>query len=77
MPYEPEWALKVRVKSVAIAMLGMPSMTTDDAGGAAVEDGRPVATGETPATTEEPQKKKKKFGLKDALDAVKENVPIP
>jgi hypothetical protein len=73
--YEPEWALKVRVKSVATAMLGMPSMTMDDAGAAETSD--TGSTGEPPAATEEPQKKKKKFGLKDALDAVKQNVPVP
>jgi hypothetical protein len=73
--YEPEWALKVRVKSVATAMLGMPSMTMDDAG--AAEASEAETTGETPTTTEEPQQKKKKFGLKDALDAVKQNVPLP
>jgi small ligand-binding sensory domain FIST len=33
--WEPEWALKVRVKSVAMSMLGMPAM---DGGGSAVED---------------------------------------
>jgi hypothetical protein len=72
--YEPEWALKVRVKSVATAMLGMPSMTMDDA--AVPETSDAATTDEPPSTTEEP-KKKKKFGLKDALDAVKQNVPIP
>ncbi len=32
--YEPEWALKVRVKSVTFTMLGMPAM----------DDGGPMAT---------------------------------
>jgi hypothetical protein len=71
--YEPEWALKVRVKSVAFTMLGMPAMD----GGGATEDGS-AAGGEGSSNdgtpTEEP-KKKKKFGLKDALDAVKDAVP--
>ncbi|MGL6224767.1 MAG: hypothetical protein ACRC6L_14420, partial [Steroidobacteraceae bacterium] len=72
LAWEPEWALKVRVKSVATAMLGMPSM---DDGGAMREDGAGTGgegspdTG-APAPTE--PKKKKKFGLKDALDAVKD-----
>jgi hypothetical protein len=71
--WEPDWALKVRVKSVASTMLGMPAM---DSGGT-MEDGS-AAGGEGSssdgATPEEP-KKKKKFGLKDALDAVKDAVP--
>jgi hypothetical protein len=73
LAWEPEWALKVRVKSVAMAMLGMPPMGD----GGAVEDGS-AAGGEGSssdgAPAEEP-KKKKKFGLKDALDAVKDAVP--
>lgn len=69
--WEPDWSLKVRVKSVAMTMLGMPDM--GDAGGmddgsmddaAAPEDG----SGEQP-------KKKKKFSLKDALDAAKDSLP--
>lgn len=78
LAWEPDWALKVRVKSVANAMLGMPAM--DDAGTGAndaamsgTEDGATPAA-ETPATGEEP-KKKKKFSIKDALDAVKDAVP--
>ena len=72
--WEPDWALKVRVKSVASAMLGMPAM---DSGGT-MEDGS-AAGGEGSSSdgappTEEP-KKKKKFGLMDALDAVKDSVP--
>ena len=71
--WEPEWAVKVRVKSVTSAVLGMPSM--DDGGG--VEDGAATGGEGSPdgaAAPVEP-KKKKKFGLKDALDAVKEAVP--
>jgi hypothetical protein len=76
LAWEPEWAVKVRVKSVTSAMLGMPSM--GEAGRATGEDGS-AAGGEgspTDGTTapEEP-KKKKKFGLMDALDAVKDAVP--
>jgi hypothetical protein len=78
LAWEPEWALKVRVKSVATAMLGMPSM--DDAGGATGEDGS-AAGGEgssTDGTTPPAEpKKKKKFGLKDMIDAAKEAVPLP
>ncbi len=71
--YEPDWALKIRVKSVAMAMLGMPSMDgaegTDEVGDAAAEPQDP-----SQPAGEQPQKKKKKFGLKDALEAVKDTV---
>ena len=77
--YEPEWALKVRVKSVTFTMLGMPAMDGGDAmGDGSATDGE-VAPGEgTPsegAPPAEQPKKKKKFGLMDALDAVKDSVP--
>ncbi len=70
LAWEPDWALKVRVKSVAFTMLGMPAMderrrqwkTGPPRAAKAASDGAPA---------EEP-KKKKKFGLKDALDAVKD-----
>jgi hypothetical protein len=71
--WEPDWALKVRVKSVAFTMLGMPAM--GDSG--ATEDGS-AAGGEGSSTDGAPAeqpKKKKKFGLMDALDAVKDAVP--
>jgi hypothetical protein len=74
--YEPEWALKVRVKSVAFTMLGMPSMP-DETGGAAVEDGSGTGGEGSSDGGEAQPKKKKKFGLKDALDAVKDAVPLP
>jgi hypothetical protein len=71
--YEPEWALKVRVKSVTFTMLGMPAMD----GGGAMEDGSATGGEGSPAegTPAEQPKKKKKFGLMDALDAVKDSVP--
>jgi hypothetical protein len=70
--YEPEWALKLRTKSVAMSMLGMPSMGgAEEAGAAGAAAGD---EGAAPAGEEQP-KKKKKFGLKDALDVVKDVVP--
>jgi len=77
--YEPEWALKVRVKSVSFTMLGMPAMDGGDPvgedGSAAGGEGSSDAGAAAPAPAE--PKKKKKFGLKDALDAVKDAVPLP
>ncbi|HEX7374256.1 MAG TPA: hypothetical protein VF277_04735, partial [Steroidobacteraceae bacterium] len=75
LAWEPDWALKVRVKSVAFTMLGMPAMNE----GAGAEDGS-SADGEgtavdpnAPADGE--KKKKKKFSLKDAIDAAKQAIP--
>jgi hypothetical protein len=73
--WEPEWALKVRVKSVATTMLGMPSMDAAADGTSGTDDAVGTDGTGTPATTEEQPKKKKKFGLKDALEAVKDAVP--
>jgi hypothetical protein len=73
LAWEPDWALKIRVKSVAMSMLGMPSMGD----GGTAEDGATAgseASSSDGAPAEEP-KKKKKFGLKDALDVVKDAVP--
>jgi hypothetical protein len=58
-------------------MLGMPSM---DDGGAMGEDGAEAGgegSSDAAAPAAEEPKKKKKFGLKDALDAVKDSVPLP
>lgn len=69
LAWEPDWSLKVRVKSVAMTMLGMPGM--DD--GAMGEAAQP---GEAPADEAADQpKKKKKFSLKDALEAAKDSLP--
>ncbi len=73
--WEPDWALKVRVKSVAFTMLGMPEM--GDTGGASDEaatgsDG----SGDQGASGDDKKKKKKKgFSLKDAIDAAKQAIP--
>jgi hypothetical protein len=75
--WEPDWALKVRVKSVANSMLGMPSM--DDSGMEAVGSDAQAPGAAAPADAPpaaEPEKKKK-FGWKDAIDAVKKGVPVP
>lgn len=72
LAWKPDWGLKVRVKSVAMSMLGMPAMEGMDE--AAAVEGATDADAAAPA--EEP-KKKKKFSMKDALEAVKDSVPLP
>lgn len=69
--YEPDWTLKVRVKSVAMTMLGMPDMG-DAAAGMPEEAGQPPADAEQQGTEQKP--KKSKFGWKDALDAAQQVV---
>lgn len=74
--WEPDWALKVRVKSVAMSMLGMPSMDESQGMGDAGTEDATAPGEETPADAPagEP-KKKKKFSFKDALDAAKQVIP--
>ena len=73
LAWKPDWGLKVRVKSVAMSMLGMPAMEgMDDAASAEGATG-----GEDAAPAAEEPKKKKKFSMKDALEAVKDSVPLP
>jgi len=76
--WEPEWALKVRVKSVAMTMLGMPAMggaAGSGATGTGPHDAEGTPQDATQQSGQEQQPKKKKFGIKDALDAVKQAVP--
>ena len=56
-------------------MLGMPSMEGMDGAGMRRRGSAPTDAG-MPAPAEEP-KKKKKFSMKDALEAVKDAVPVP
>ena len=51
-PKAPKWTAKVRFKSTASLMLGMPQMG---------------ATGDEPAPQQQQPKKKKKFGIGDVL----------
>jgi len=78
LAWEPDWALKVRVKSVANSMLGMPDMggnAQDGAEGTTYDEAS--ATPQDPANPQDPAQKpkKKKFSLKDALDAAKQVIP--
>ena len=73
--WEPEWNLKIRVKSMSTTMMGMEgSMPGMDAGAEGAAPADPAAApGEQPA---EEQKKKKKFNPFEAIkDAVKDAVP--
>ena len=73
--WEPEWNLKIRVKSMSTTMMGMEgSMPAMDAGVESAEPADPgAAPGEQPA---EEQKKKKKFNPFEVIkDAVKDAVP--
>lgn len=59
VPWEPQWAAKVRVKSVAMTMVGMPAM-----------DAAPRGARETEAPRPEPEKKEKKPSALDILRGV-------
>jgi hypothetical protein len=70
IPWEPQWAVRVRTKSQTMAMLGMPSM--DMAAGAGAEAaGGEAAAGEQPAQEEAPKKKPSKW------DLLKQVIPRP
>ena len=72
--WEPDWTVKIRVKSMATSMFGMPDMSemggADDAGD--MTDA-PAPSDSAPAT-EEP-KKKKKFNPFDAVKDVVKDLP--
>jgi hypothetical protein len=69
IPWEPQWAVRVRTKSQAMTMLGMPSMDGAD-GGAADDATEAAAAGEQPAQ-ETPKKKPSKW------DLLKQVIPRP
>jgi hypothetical protein len=77
--WEPDWNIKIRVKSMSTTMMGMEGSGmggVDTAGEEEMSDA-PAPEGEagTDPATEEP-KKKKKFGAFEALkEAAKEIVP--
>ena len=70
--WEPDWNVKIRVKSVATSMIGMEGMgDMEDMGGA--DDADAVPAEQDPAQAD---KKKKKFNPFDAVkDAVKKGLP--
>ena len=77
--WEPEWNLKLRVKSMTTTMLGMSGDSgmpgAGDMGGDEMTDAPQPQESEQAAPTEEP-KKKKRFNPFDAVkDVVKDNFP--
>jgi hypothetical protein len=73
--WEPDWNVKIRVKSMSTSMFGMAegSEPGDTGGAEEMGDAPPAADGAAPA---EAPKKKKKFNPLDAMkDAVK--IPLP
>jgi hypothetical protein len=75
LAWEPDWGLKVRVKSVAMSMLGMPGMDGSATEDGSAEGGEGSSQGATTPADPAQKPKKKRFGFKDALDAVKQVVP--
>ena len=73
--WEPDWAVKVRVKSVAFTMLGMPDMGETDGGAEDAASAGEGTTDEAAAGADARKKKKKGFSLKDAIDAAKQAIP--
>jgi hypothetical protein len=73
--WEPEWNVKLRVKSMTTTMMGMPEGAgmpgAEGADSEGMTDAPPPAEGETPAPTEE-KKKKKSW---NPLEILKEVVP--
>jgi hypothetical protein len=68
IPWEPQWAVRVRTKSQTMAMLGMPSM---DMGAGADATSGETGAGEQPAQEEAPKKKPSKW------DLLKQVIPRP
>ena len=80
IPWEPDWNLKIRVKSITTGMLGMPSgmggdgMDAGDEADAADMTDAPQPTAPE-QTTEQPGKKKKRFNPLDAAKDIVRQLP--
>jgi hypothetical protein len=70
VPWEPDWNVKVRVKSMTTSMFGMPDMPGMGGAGGDEEMSDAPAPSETTAPAEEPKKKKKGFNPLDVLKDV-------
>ncbi|HVN43337.1 MAG TPA: hypothetical protein VMT50_11165, partial [Steroidobacteraceae bacterium] len=76
--WEPDWALKVRVKSVVMSMLGMHGGMEGAAPPSAAEaQGASTPPADQPPADQQaqPPKKKKGFSLSDAIEAAKQAIP--
>ena len=72
--WEPEWNVKLRVKSMTTTMIGMPedaAMPGSDAG--EMTDAPPPADGQAPAPA--PEKKKKGWNPLDVVKDVVDKIP--
>jgi len=73
--WEPDWNVKIRVKSMTTSMLGMPDMSDmGEMGGAGEMTDAPDPSGEA-APAEQPKKKKKFNPLDVVKDVVKDQLP--
>jgi hypothetical protein len=76
--WEPDWNVKIRVKSMTTTMMGMEGGMPGMGGTEGADDmsDAPAPPAEGDAATAEPPKKKKKFNPFDAVkDAVKDQLP--
>jgi hypothetical protein len=75
IPWEPDWNVKIRVKSMTTSMIGMGDMSDmGGMGGAEDMTDAPAPTGEA-APAEQPKKKKKFNPLDVVKDVVKDQLP--
>ena len=70
IPWEPDWNVKIRVKSMTTSMFGMPDMSEMGGAGGDEEMSDAPPPSEAAPSTEEPKKKKKGFNPLDVLKDV-------
>ena len=70
IPWEPDWNVKIRVKSMTTSMFGMPDMPDMGGAGGDEEMSDAPAPSDATAPAEEPKKKKKGFNPLDVLKDV-------
>ncbi|MGE5200424.1 MAG: hypothetical protein ACM3H9_12345 [Rhodospirillaceae bacterium] len=70
VPWEPDWNVKIRVKSMTTSLFGMPDMAEMGGAGGDEEMSDAPAPSDATAPAEEPKKKKKGFNPFDVLKDV-------
>jgi hypothetical protein len=70
IPWEPDWNVKIRVKSMTTSMFGMPDMSEMGGAGGEEEMSDAPPPSDAAPSTEEPKKKKKGFNPLDVLKDV-------